>query len=284
MAWLGGAIGMGIVVGPALGGFLSFSDFHLKYRFFHFAIDGFTMPFFVAALLSILTLGAAVRWLPEPFKKTCNESSVQLTGITNVPKLKPSQFFISRWLWPFLLLAFLNQFALSTFEGTFALHAKHLTLFGPWEMGIVLLICGFVMAAAQPTVVVWLIARFGEKPLLPAGFALEGIALATLMTTPKLGFIALYVALFAFGVALINPSLNSLVSMLANNRQGVVLGQLIAAGNLGQASGPFLGALLFAWQIHAPYLMTSILLLSTAAYWAKYFLTRHDEPLRKMDC
>ena len=124
------------------------------------------------------------------------------------------------------------------------------------------------MASAQAVVVVRLIDRFGEKPLLPTGFALMGIALVMLMTTQDLNIILIYVALLAFGVALIIPSLATLVSRLSSDKQGAGLGQLIAANNLGQAFGPAIGGILFVWQIHAPYLFTAFLLLATAAYWS----------------
>lgn len=46
MAWLASSISLGIVVGPALGAFLSQLDLHLSYRLGHFSIDGFSLPFF----------------------------------------------------------------------------------------------------------------------------------------------------------------------------------------------------------------------------------------------
>jgi len=51
-------------------------------------------------------------------------------------------------------------------------------------------------------------------------------------------------------------------------RSGAALGQLTAAYNLGQASGPAVGGALFAWRIHAPYLLSALLLFATAAYLA----------------
>ena len=268
MAWLGSAIGLGIVVGPALGAFLSRRDLHLTYRFWHFGIDGFSVPFFGGALLSILAITGAILWLPESLKQSRGGLRIEQTNCENVPKLKSTGRFIPRWLRPLLVFALLTQFALSAFEGTFALHAKEVIQFGISEMGWVFLVCGFIMAAAQGTVVSRLIGRLGERPLLPSGFALMGAGLAMLMTTRSMSFILLYVALFAFGVALINPSLASLVSKGAGNRPGAALGQLNAANSLGLAGGPALAGLLLAWEVHAPYLLTALLLAATAAYTA----------------
>ena len=65
MAWLGTAASLGVVVGPALGGLLSRRDWHFNWSAGHFRVDGFSTPFFAAALLGLLTLLAALRWLPE---------------------------------------------------------------------------------------------------------------------------------------------------------------------------------------------------------------------------
>jgi DHA1 family multidrug resistance protein-like MFS transporter len=98
------------------------------------------------------------------------------------------------------------------------------------------------------------------------------VALALLMTTRTMAFILLYVGLFALGVSLISPSLAALVSKRAGNRPGAALGQLNAANSLGLASGPALAGFLLAWQIHAPYLLTALLLVATAVY---IILKRH---------
>jgi DHA1 family multidrug resistance protein-like MFS transporter len=128
MAWLGSAISLGIVVGPALGAFLSQLDLHLTYRFAHFSIDGFSVPFFAAGLLSLLTLAAAMGWLPESLEPQCVELPGQRAHVETTLNLKSTRWFVPGWLGPFLVLAFLNQFALATFEGTFALHAQHVRI------------------------------------------------------------------------------------------------------------------------------------------------------------
>ena len=266
MAWLGSAIGLGIVVGPALGALMSGLDWHLTFSFGHFSIDGFSTPFFAASLLVILTVFAALRWLPE----TRGSSAAAFSDhqVLEDVALKPS----NRWLHireqfgKLLGLSFLGQFALALFEGTFALHAQHVMGFGPAEMGIVFMMCGLVMAIAQISVVGWLIERVGEKPLLPFGLGLMGVGLALLMTTQVMALILPYVALFALGMALLSPSLASLVTKRAGERFGAASGVLNATNSLGQASGPFLGSLVFTWNVHAPYLLTAVPLIGTAIF------------------
>ena len=55
MAWLGTAISLGAVAGPALGGMVVWQNWHIYSRIGHLLVNGFSLPFFAAATLSFLT-------------------------------------------------------------------------------------------------------------------------------------------------------------------------------------------------------------------------------------
>jgi DHA1 family multidrug resistance protein-like MFS transporter len=264
MAWLSSAIGFGVVTGPALGGFLSRLDFHFKFSFWHFRADDFSTPFFVAALLAVLSLIAAIYLIPESLQKPEIHSEEKPSDKINANPSGLHWLVVLKSFRELFILSFLGYFALSLFEGTFALHGKTVMNFGPGEMGAVFMVCGLVMAVAQVGAVGRLIVRFGERPLLPPGFVLMGAALFLLMTTQEMTFILLYVSLFAIGMALINPSLSSLVSKNAGELSGTALGMQSAVISLGQAAGPVVGGLLFIWDVHVPYLLTALLMIGTA--------------------
>lgn len=264
MAWLSSSIGFGVVTGPALGGFLSRLDFHFKFIFWHFRVDDFSTPFFVAAILAILSLLAAVYLIPESLQiskiRSLSEQSAKHTDHTSVKHW----LVILKTFRELLILSFLGYFALSLFEGTFALHGKSVMNFGPGQMGAVFMVCGLVMAVAQVGAVGRLIGRIGERPLLPPGFLLMGSALFLLMTTRDMALILFYVSLFAIGMALINPSLSSLVSRNAGEISGTALGMQSAVISLGQTAGPVVGGLLFIWNVHVPYLLAALMMTGTA--------------------
>ena len=282
MAWLGSATGLGVVVGPSIGAFLSQTDFHFISRFWHFKIDSFSIPFFAAAILGILTLVAAIYWFPETLKSPVRQSAAQSLHLKDLPKSELVGKSIPQWLVAIMILGFLNYFALSVFEGTFALHAKMEGGFGPTEMGWVFTMCGFVMAAGQGIFVAKIIGRFKEKSLLIPGFSLMIAGLVLLMTTRNIIPILLYVAVFSFGIALITPSVATLVSKRAGQNLGIALGRLSAANSLGQASGPSVGGFLFAWHIHAPYLVTT-LLLGVAVIFLVFTLSTQSNRFRYFD-
>ncbi|MFQ5707866.1 MAG: MFS transporter [bacterium] len=264
MAWLGSAISLGLVVGPAMGAGLSRLDWHVTYRFGHFYADDFSTPFFAAALFGLLALFLAMVWLHESIHTPGVELLQRQALHERTLKPKISRLLMQESFGKLLGMSFLGQFALTLFEGTFALHGQRVLSFGAAQMGLVFVICGLVMAAAQASVVGWLIGRLGEKILLSTGFGLTGIGLIFLMTTQSLTLILVYVAIFALGMAALNPSLAALVSNRAGEHAGSALGLQSAVNSLGQAGGPLVGGLLLAWYIHVPYLLTALPLIATA--------------------
>ncbi|GBE01055.1 MAG TPA: MFS transporter [Nitrospirae bacterium] len=272
MAWLGSAIGLGVVTGPALGAYLSRLDWHMEYRFGRFFVNDFSIPFFAAAILAVIALLATMRFLPESIRMPGREPHQKQSPNNSASHPDIGWKVIRKSFLDLLVLSFLGYFALSLFEGTFALHAQRMMNFGPSEMGLVFMVCGFIMAAAQAGVVGRFIGRVGEMPMLSLGFGLMGSALILLMTAQTMTFILFYVVLFALGMAALNPGLASLVSKRSGKHAGAALGLQSAANSLGQAAGPVVGSILFTWNIHLPYLLTAVPLIVTAIIMGRKYL------------
>ena len=260
MAWLGTAASLGVVVGPGLGGLLSRRDWHFNWSAAHLKMDSFSTPFFAAALLGLLTLFAALRWLPESLTKTSTESITEKESFS-----KADWRSLLRVLFPLLALTFAGQFALTMFEGTFALFAQATLGFGPQEVGYVFIVCGLVMTVVQAGAAGLFAGKISEMTRIGAGFALMGIGIALLTTAQTKVFVLAFVVVLSLGMALIAPNLAALVSKRGGARRaGASLGVQIAASSLGQALGPVAGGVLFIWQRNAPYLMTGAALLGVA--------------------
>ena len=260
MAWLGTATSLGFVFGPALGGTLSRRDLHFSLRYGHFVLDSFSIPFFAAAGIGMLTLLAAMLYLPESLANRSPNAESEPIGWR---RLVTS-------LGPLLGMALGTQFALAIFESTFALYAQAKFNYGPVEVGSVFVVCGLVMSVFQAGAVGFFAGRVSEIYQIGVGCGLMGASLALLaLVQTKLSVFAV-VALLALGMAFISPNLAAL-SSTRNRRQsaGAALGAQSAANSLGQASGPILGAALFAWNKDAPYLLTGALLvaLSVVIAW-----------------
>ena len=263
MAWLGTAASLGVVVGPALGGLLSRRDWHFNWSAGHFKVDSFSTPFFAAALLGLLTLLAALRWLPESLPKTSAQDTNPAKDTSE--GAKTDWRTLVKTLSPLLALTLAGQFALTMFEGTFALFAQAKFDFGPAEVGYVFVVCGLVMTVFQAGAVGFLAGKISEMIQIGAGFALMGAGIALLATAQTKFFVFAFVALLSLGMAFITPNLAALVSKRGGEQQaGASLGIQNAANSLGQAGGPLLGGVLFIWQTNAPYLLSGALLIALA--------------------
>ena len=263
MAWLGTAVSLGVVVGVALGGLLSRRDWHFNWIVGHFKVDSFSIPFFAAALLGLLTLLAAIQWLPESMPKTSAPDGNLAQGTSD--KTKTEWRTLVKTLSPLLALTLAGQFALTIFEGTFALFAQAKFAFGPAKVGYVFVVCGLVMTVFQAGAVGFLAGRISEIYQIGAGFGLMGTGIALLAMARTTFFVFAFVALLALGMAFIAPNLAALISKRGGERQaGTSFGVQNAANSLGQAAGPLLGGVLFIWQINAPYLLSGALLIALA--------------------
>ena len=263
MAWLGTATSLGVVVGPALGGLLSRRDWHLTGSAWHLKVDGFSTPFFVAAILGLLTLFAALRWLPESLPATSGPDALAVNAPTGRPMTWRT---LVRTLAPLLLLSFAGQLALAMFEGTFSLFAQARFNYGPADVGYVFVVCGLVMTVLQTGVVGFLAGKVNEMTQIGTGFAAMGAGIALLATAQTRILVLAFVALLSSGMAFIAPNLSALVSTRAGARRaGASLGIQGSANSLAQAVGPLLGGVLFLWQQTVPYLAGGTLLVALAA-------------------
>ncbi|MCI0487403.1 MAG: MFS transporter [Blastocatellia bacterium] len=253
MAWLGASVSLGVVVGPSLGGALARTDLHFSLRYGHFMIDSFSVPFFAAAALAILVIPVAVRWLPE--------SLPSHTAITGSDSLAVAWSDLGRRLKPLLGLALAGQFGLAMFETTFALYALEILNYGPAQLAAVFTVCGLVMAVFQIGATGYLAKRVSEIQQIAFGFILMGGSLAMLLLVRRTALVLGVVGLVALGMAFITPNLLALISKRSGESKGAALGIQNATNSLGQAGGPMLGVLLFAWYAGAPFLLVGVFLV-----------------------
>jgi len=256
MAWLRTAVGLGSIAGLALGGVTARKDLHLNWSAGHFLVDGFSIPFFLAALLMLFALGIAALWL-------ANSSSSH--PAPDGDEEKPDRGWIAHRAIRFALgLTAGGQFALAVFEGTFALYAQKRLGYGPVQVGVVFMVCGLVMSIFQ-----YLAVRFLSQLLQPLhqiviGFMLMGVGQLILpFVQPPLVLLA--VGVIGFGMALVSPNLAAQISRLAGNRQGQSLGWQSAAESTGQVAGPLVGSLLFSLYARLPYLLAGAFLVGVGA-------------------
>jgi MFS family permease len=111
---------------------------------------------------------------------------------------------------------FLFAFAFATFTSGFALFAERRFWqghpFTPREIGYLFAYAGFLGIVLQGGLMGRLVRRFGEPPLVAAGFASMGLGFLFLGLIGALAPLVVVTTLAAFGQGVLRPTLTSLVT------------------------------------------------------------------------
>lgn len=257
MAWLGTAQSLGFVVGPMLSSLLARRDWHLDLSTNHFVFDGFSIPFFVAAALALVTLPLVAFGMPESLKA----SRSPISDKPQAPWLS-----LGLRLKGVLALVFFSQGALALFEAVFALYADRVLRLGLTEIGYAFALCGLVMAVFQGGAVGFLSGHIRPRHQVSVGFGMLGVGLLLLLVVQSVPAVLSMVGLLALGLALITPNLLTLIANRSGPHAGVALGLRNSFGSLGQIMGPLLGGLLFGWQTSLPFLATAGIALAIGSW------------------
>lgn len=262
LALLSGVAGLGAVLGPLLGNLFSKVSTQVNLFFGQLTLDKFSAPFVISSGLTLLVFILYFILLPESINVS-DKKITQTAESVKVPLLPPWSL-LSKTFIVLLTLSFISQLALSMFEGTFALHSQRLFSFGPQQMSLVFIICGSLMGLLQLGPVAWLIEKKGEKALLPFGFLFLGIGIFMLTTSKQMEWILIYVSFISIGMAILTPSLASLITKDSEKEYGASLGIFSAVNSLGQVAGVVIGGVIMIWSDHLAYWIVAVILIVVA--------------------
>lgn len=239
MGMVGAAMGLGMIFGPALGGWLG--EF------------SFTLPFFVAGGLALLVLPFAWAFLPETLKQ-------QTKGPIQRRK-RLSWAVFQDPLFALFAVNFALSFSIAMFESTFALLAAVKVGFGPKEMGMTFVVVGIVSSIIQGGLIGKLVKRFGDSKLVKSGMVISALGFISILLSPNTILLVLATTVLMTGTALMTPTSSSLVTRQSTHGQGVSLGFFQSFGSLGRIFGPIVGGTLYGVNIGLPYIAGAILLI-----------------------
>lgn len=251
MGFLGMAVGLGFIVGPALGGAATLWNPLVTWP----GMAGLGLhPFSGAAAVSFVLaaanlLGAA--WLLPETRRAAPPGAPRPARATLRPfALLRSLRAPGLRLTNLVYLLYLTAFSAMEFTLTF-LAVERFAFTSRGNAGMFVYV-GLVIALVQGGLVRRVVPRYGERrvvllglSLLIPGFAIIGGSEATATFLGGLGCIAV-------GSALAMPCLSALASRYASEEhQGLALGTLRSMGALSRAVGPVLGGLLY-WRFGSP--------------------------------
>lgn len=256
MGIMGAAMGLGMIFGPAMGGWLG----HLS----------LSMPFFVAGGLALINMPFALAFLPESHKERGGRAAGGRGRITREVIKNP--------LFLLFFLGFIINFSMSMFEGTFALFAADRAGFGSKQLGTLFAVLGVFGVIIQGGLMGRLSRSFGEAAIIKAGFVIASAGMVLILITPGHVLIYATTVVFNMGITLLGPSSSSLVTKKAVAGQGASLGLLQSFGSLGRIFGPMVGGLLYEINMDVPYAVGAVVLALAAVLAARKLPVFETDP------
>ncbi|MBL6980495.1 MAG: MFS transporter [Anaerolineales bacterium] len=244
MGLLGAAMGVGTILGPALGGLLGSASL--------------SMPFFIAGGTSFLTLGLVAVFLPESLPPEKRQPAKEQHKTNPLRDLWASIFSPIGIL---LFMAFISTCGLMIFYGIFGLYAAAKFDFGPKEIGWIFMVFGLISAITQGLLVGPLTKRWGESPLIKISLLATAVAFMLISLADSVVTVMLTIGFFTLTTALLSPAVTSLTSKRATMDQGITMGLSNVFISLGRIAGPLLAGVLFDWQIEYPYYSGAVIMV-----------------------
>ena len=229
MGLIGAAFGLGLVLGPSLGGLLSGG------------LGNFMAPCFLAGSASLLATFAASIFLKEsnPLKLSDqiekHRSDEPDISTWSIVKETGNRFLIFQYV--------LHTTGVSWSTYLFPLWVGSLLSWGPSEVGMVFGVVGGIMVFTQGLIIGPAVKMIGEIRLLRLGVTqfFFGLLMASMTSEPIFMVIAILIALT--GATLCMPLLNTITSYRTPSKfRGQILGATSSAAAWGRVAGPILAS------------------------------------------
>lgn len=250
MGTVGAAIGIGFMLGPAIGGALAGEQLMSA---------NFARPALTSATLSLVAMLLVIFLLPESHGVDQRRAQAAAGGRGHPLQLL-RQLPALRWL---TFSTLLLTFAQSTLDSIFALWSMQRYALGPRSVGMVLFGLAIVVVVLQGGLVRRLAPRFGEYRLALVAVGCYSGGLALLAWGPVVAVVVAGLLLCGVGAGLFSPSGSALASKEASaHNRGAVMGTYQTGTSLARALGPLVsGPVYTRFGQSAPYVVGALVAL-----------------------
>ena len=251
MGMIGAAFGVGMVLGPVLGGTLAVLDEKA--------------PFYAVAILAAANFVLACFRLPETrIAPATAPEWRQLPALLVPTPLRLVAAVHDRRIGLYLYLFFHLFTAFAVLEGlvTLFLALAH----GANEIDVALIFAwiGFVIAVTQGVLLRRLVANIGEERLVAIGVFAMGAGMLTVAWAPSLPWFYAVGTLVAFGNGVAFPTFTSLFSRACEAEQaGELMAQSQSMATTGRIVGPYAaGIAMERYSLEAPFLLAALMMFA----------------------
>jgi DHA1 family multidrug resistance protein-like MFS transporter len=256
MGTLGAAGGLGMILGPALGGMLGGASL--------------ATPFFLAAGLSVVAALLIAVLLPESLPRAARKPGGRV-GFLDVRAWGEA---LRSPIGVLLLLALLATVGTSNFEAIFSLYAVEALDYGPEQVGAILSVVGVVALIGRGLLTGIFTRRWGEPTVIQAALLAGAVAFVLLLFASRFAAVLLTAGLFVLITAFLRPAIHSLTSQRATVGQGAAMGLSSAFVSLGRIVGPIWAGAVFDIRTWLPYASGVVIMLCVFAL-SRRWLGRH---------
>jgi len=229
MGLIGASIGLGFVIGPALGGVLT--------------PLGATVPFWIAAAVALVNALLVLFLLPEthPARKAQATNTTVTTSIRGIRAIFTGWHHAAhnRALLGLIAVNCLYNIAFTAMETIFPLFSQHVFRWGATQNAYIFTYVGILVVIMQGGLIRQLVKRWSEQTIMSAGLFLLAIGLISLAFSGQLALLFLSLGLVSIGDGAVSPTISTLLSFVSpTETQGETLGLAQSFASLGRIIGP----------------------------------------------
>lgn len=246
MGMIGAAIGLGFVVGPAVGGVLTSL--------------GASVPFLVAMGVALANALLVIRFLPETRKSRSATNSNTARG--NMLFAGWQYVLKSGGLARLIAINLLFTIAFTAMEAVFPLFTQKTFGWTAMQNGYIFTYVGCIIVIMQGGLVGQLVKRFGERKLAIAGMVMLAAGLLMLTISVNLALLLIALGILSVGDGAVTPTISTLLSFASpEDAQGKTLGVAQGVAGLGRVIGPLIAGSLFQFSgAGTPFLVGGIVI------------------------
>jgi DHA1 family tetracycline resistance protein-like MFS transporter len=251
---IGAAFGLGFVVGPAMGGYLS--GF------------GFAVPAYAAAGLSAINLLMVTLWLPESLSKDKRVQPGEKSQRTSVSLKALIEALRRPKVGPILSISFFYGLAFALFTTMFSLFAQYRLSLDARQTGFVLAYVGLLIALVQGVGVGLIANRFPERWIIFTTTTIMAASLAVWAYTPNVPVLLVILVPLALASGILNTILrSSLTKVVETEEVGGILGLSTSLESATRVIAPSLGGVLLgSLGTWAPGLVGAVIMVGVVVF------------------
>ncbi|TSC78612.1 MAG: Major facilitator superfamily domain-containing protein 10 Tetracycline transporter-like protein [Candidatus Peregrinibacteria bacterium Gr01-1014_25] len=263
---IGMAFGLGFILGPFLGGLFADPTIHPTFTT--------ATPFWVAALLSLLTVFSIIFLLPETLRDRVRSPLSWLTGVRNIQ----SAFRLPH-LRAIFVVAFILALGFTFFTQFFQVLLVDRFAFTERQIGLMFAYVGLWIAIVQGGVTRPASRIATPTQIVRVSTLLLGIALPLLLLPTQYPALLVILPLIALAQGLTHPNILAIVSNLSGSEsQGEALGIMQSLNSAAMAIPPVIAGFLAALDPQLPIIVAS---LCTFAGWALFVFLFRTPPTKR---